>query len=380
MATRTSLSGCASLSTVREGTEAYVEGEPFYTLRELVFVGGGLTLRLRLRSFLALPFSDAVGLLDGEDHTGLVVWDGSTLLSQWLLAASVEATTPTTGTATSSSLIFDSSHFVELGAGSGVVSCVLIKLLQQRKSRSKRWVFATDGNEQCVSLSCLNMSQQTVRTDEDGVKEGEDVDARSVISSRATLLDWASSEIPSDIVKAFTSDFRCLSVEEEQKIEEAGPSPLAAPRRLVILSADVLYFKEAVDPLIHAVRTLSAAFKTCDKNCSHHISATTSAVGSVFWLMWYMPRSLRRKENADTFLQLVRGLQQQQQQQQEDDGRSGGILFIKIPPSSPPEELIDGSHSGDGLLDDLSIDMLESKWKSDPLWFPPNGCLFLVQV
>jgi hypothetical protein len=348
MAQRRSLDGCCSIRTVDPDPAPRVEGEPFYTLRDFIFERQRSTddneadvamrpLVVRLRAYLAVPLADAVGLLSGEDHTGLVVWDGSTRLVEWIFSA----WPPAGGIGRFSSPgaaagPLDSGCFVELGAGSALVSCALIQLLlrQHREAGPAVSVIATDGNEQCVCLSQRNIAETLeesarpeVLSDVGQVLHSlETKNPRESVCAEAVLFNWSSGDCPDPIRCAF-----------ERRSTSAGG--------LTILSADVIYFKDAVVPLVGAVRTIANAF------FAQHPSSV------VWWVIWYMPRALRSKENAEIFALLL----SQVESCLECHGVRGVFDSIALPGD-------DRRCCGLSLLD------LREKMRIDPTWFPPDGC------
>ena len=127
-------------------TAERVEGEPFFQLSCYTIQNTDALpplwrdLSFCVRAFKVLPPCDAVGLLSGNDSTGLVVWSGALALLEWLMrhpdnfdaACAKAATDGKKGEA----------HIIELGCGSGVATVGLAAMLARQWQHRMRGVGA----------------------------------------------------------------------------------------------------------------------------------------------------------------------------------------------------------------------------------------------
>ncbi len=227
----------------------------------------------------------------------------------------------------------------------------------------------------------------------------------SAIDSAAMLFDWSDSSCPGPLLEVLGAaataapkcDFGQSRHQHQQQQGEEGAAALGGG--IVVLAADVLYFKEAVGPLLLAVRTVASSYYQCVSNasvvwkspvagvvdgsgCSTQEGAAGGALRRVWWILWFMPRSLRRKDNAATFLLLLQGIALTAQ------GVRGEIVLCAIRCAPKEDTTASTNAGGDGGIknyvgkryaeeqDDMLVTMddLRAKIAQDPLWFPEWGC------
>lgn len=145
-----------------EDDTARVDGEPFYALTRYTLSQppGEAPLSFCLRAFRTLPLSDAAGLLERNDETGLIVWSGSLALIEWLR---LEQRTLKSFLSGASADGYRVVAFLELGSGSGVLSVgigALLSTMMPLSGLSFARITATDGNASCVQLSTRNLEHQ----------------------------------------------------------------------------------------------------------------------------------------------------------------------------------------------------------------------------
>eukprot|EP01064_Diplonema_japonicum_P000603 TRINITY_DN10388_c0_g1_i1.p1 TRINITY_DN10388_c0_g1~~TRINITY_DN10388_c0_g1_i1.p1 ORF type:complete len:261 (+),score=34.48 TRINITY_DN10388_c0_g1_i1:52-783(+) len=110
------------------GMDDMVEGERVLNHKKFQIEGA----EVKIRCLTGLPLDDAVGLLNGLDSTGLMVWDAGRAMLKELAKR-------------------DFKTMVELGAGVGLVSIAYAKL------RPDSIITTTDGNEECVEAARSNI-------------------------------------------------------------------------------------------------------------------------------------------------------------------------------------------------------------------------------
>jgi hypothetical protein len=222
-----------------------VEGEAFYALQSFHLASDVAVL---FRCFEQLPLTDAVGLLSGDDQTGLIVWEGTLKLLQYLYE-----------TKYLSERLDEALMIVELGCGCGALSTGVLQLLQRDACDHQRppVVLATDGNDECVSLARRNM---------------ESVEAGAVRERLAATYLWDT-----DLPQALMERVACSS---SQTVDDAA-------RHCLVLSGDVIYSSEAIVPLVRTVQRIADVAKY-----------------PVRWLLSYIPRSLTKGANDRIFDEL----------------------------------------------------------------------------
>lgn len=269
-------------------TAARVEGEPFYqlaayTIRDVPTVPPQWRhFAFRVRAFKVLPPCDAVGLLSGDDSTGLVVWSGALALLEWLLCSPQHLDSILCSA--SSTAVDQTSLVVELGCGSGIATVGLFAQLRERRRQqsstatpatsSHVHLVATDGNAECVALASRNITEQCV--DATG----------SAVKATADSLPWGDAD-------AVTRLLRC-----------SGNAGALHYVRITIISADVLYDAAAVPLLVSTVAMVAAAAAKCgDTPCD-------AAASRLHWWLAYTPRSLTRAGNEHIYDTLLASLGQ----------------------------------------------------------------------
>lgn len=181
------------------GCDEEASGGPWYPRRRYEF--GGRVAAL-VDAYDTLPPLDAVGLLDGVDETGQMVWDGSLLLSRWVVAAPCRMRLDAVA----------SAAIVELGCGAGLLSAVCAQLAPSAA------VVATDINPQCVEMAATNAALSG---------------AANVASE---VYDWGDDAPPSGVQSA-----------------------CAGAGSVCVVAGDVIYDASAPPLLLHAWDTIAAA-------------------------------------------------------------------------------------------------------------------------
>jgi hypothetical protein len=161
-------------------------------------------------AYESLPPSDALELLSGVDHTGMMVWPGSVALASRVAEAPTDFFWGATTSCASSDV---RPVVVELGCGCGLITATVAKLGGLPGGST---VVATDGNDDCVRLASDNLLRN--------VDSGTDSTATRAFSCK---YNWAAS-VPEPLVTA-----------------------IAQSTSLHILGGDLLYSPDAV-PLLAA--------------------------------------------------------------------------------------------------------------------------------
>ncbi|KNC54377.1 uncharacterized protein AMSG_12321 [Thecamonas trahens ATCC 50062] len=164
--------------------------------------GDGSTVTIELRASAKLDPTDAFALLDGDDYTGQLLWDGSVLLSKYLAEHGDELRAGSTAMGRSRAV-------VELGAGAGLAAAVAGALELGEP------VIPTDGADRALELCSRNLAEFGWR----GV-------------AAPVCFNW-SSELPDELAAV-------------------------APVHLVV-AADAAYDLAAIRPLFAAVGALAPA-------------------------------------------------------------------------------------------------------------------------
>ena len=168
---------------------------------------GGRVHRIRIRCVRQLALDEAVGLLGGDDATGLMVWDAGRLMLRRLAAewAAPDAAVPAT--------------IVELGAGVGFVSIAAAALA----SPAATLVVATDGNPEVVEAAEKNVALN-----------------EAAVQGEAAA---AAAEL------AYMDAAQLAAVKER-----IGGGPCG-----LVLACDVIYHQEVVEPLFETAARLVGA-------------------------------------------------------------------------------------------------------------------------
>lgn len=257
-----------------------VEGEPFYELREIVFnninpSSGLAALRVRYRSFDVLPPDDAVGLLNGNDQTGLIVWEGSCRLVEWLLSEALLS---------SPRFVRGSEHLVcvELGCGCGFGSIGVLQYcfdafaqLAEDSPLVAATILATDVNPECVALAQVNLDDTLCLNESNGCTH--------------TIAYSASSHVYSWGDKAASSFVKSTLPEVLSRRDNSSS--------LLVFAGDVVYDLAAVTPLFDAVGDVANAF--------FRSGGPMAAARCVTFVWVYQPRSLTRQANIAIFRAIV---------------------------------------------------------------------------
>lgn len=248
------------------------EGEPFYTLTRYTYKESNDTscsdFSFDIRAFKVLPPSDAVGLLNGHDETGLIVWAGSLGLLTWMLTDKSRLRAAVTFADAASGRRERLLRVLELGSGSGVLAVALHHLLLSHLSQSMQPDFvrvdvvATDGNESCVSLARRNLLEQC------GTEE-----VSTAVRCRVAQLQWGCP----------------------QKEFEMAVGDMTAVDRLLLVSGDVIYDSSAVPLLLTTAESALHAFLSSRK-AGTPVSSPHNTFLVEWWLL-YIPRSLTRDSN-----------------------------------------------------------------------------------
>ena len=154
------------------------------------------TTHLTVRCVRELPPDEAVGLLQGDDSTGLMVWDAGQLMTKQV--ATLE----------------NCAAFVELGAGIGLVSLAAAVL------HPSAHILCTDGNVECVEAASANTT----------------LNAAVINTAHITAQQLLYGE-GDDVAQA------------KQWCAKQGP-------RLTVLACDVIYHEEVVLPLFDTAAVL----------------------------------------------------------------------------------------------------------------------------
>jgi hypothetical protein len=275
-----------------QDTAERVEGEPFYELSAYSIEASDelpplwRDFGLRVRAFRALPPCDAVGLLSGDDSTGLVVWPGALALLEWLMYHPRRLTAALTSTVPNST-----AHFIELGCGSGIATVGLCALLRRhydaahadyeaRMLAACAHVWATDGNPDCIELACRNVREQCTADCNQAAA------AVHHVTASAELLSWGNT----DAARQFL---------QQRGMSSSSSSPRGPPL-VTVVAADVLYDAAAVPLIVSTVATIA---DVCGST-----SGSEDSARAVEWWLAYIPRSLTRAGNEGIFQTLVNAL------------------------------------------------------------------------
>ncbi|CUG87204.1 methyltransferase, putative [Bodo saltans] len=234
----------ARVTKVLSDTAPRVEGEPFYALHRFQLASD---VAFSFRCFEQLPLIDAVGLLSGDDQTGLIVWEGTLRLLQYLYETKYLSSRSRCAALT----------ILELGCGCGALSTGAVQVLQCEtgESESHSVFIATDGNDDCVELAHRNLLSIEPKT----------------FGKRLAVSYWWDSTLPAVVTEHLV-----------------GP---LAKRHCIVLSGDVIYSPEAIVPLVRSVQRIADA-------ADHHVT----------WLLSYIPRSLTKAANDHIFDELKKEL------------------------------------------------------------------------
>ena len=140
--------GSFSKSGADIGRDEVVEGERIMTHKVFRVTADGLQPEeeekgevITIRCLKTLPPDDAIGLLNGEDNTGLMIWDAGRLLLNNNLSMNPHP-----------------ESVLELGCGLGLVSLCFSKIYKSSL------VVTTDGNPECLSVVKDNIELNDLST------------------------------------------------------------------------------------------------------------------------------------------------------------------------------------------------------------------------
>jgi predicted nicotinamide N-methyase len=173
---------------------------------------GLVTAHVTVAAHDALPPSDAVGLLLGEDNTGMILWSGSEAIAQFIFSE-------ITGRRISAN-----SVIVELGCGAAIAS-VAAACAASCAAQRNLTIFATDGNDDCVALASDNLHRNMLT-----------FDAQSRCDAFAVPYRWGEA-IPRTLMDVLSFG------------REGGDT--------IILGGDLLYHRDAIQPLTDALCDLA---------------------------------------------------------------------------------------------------------------------------
>lgn len=311
------------------------------------------------RAHTSLPLSDAVDLLLGIDHTGLMAWEGSRQLLKWLGwvffggRGGIDTPPPASAIEASASTSPAETLVVELGAGCGFLSVALTALLdasrcvvsnkqnmghsdspivspfatrlgallfshqyshQQLACGRHVHVCCTDGSDECAELIRKNMVlHKSLRcktnyahshceskdiAEDSSASGAASAAAESHSSTSEKVFWWGDAAKAKEIVST-------AAVVSSAARQYASSSPLAASSSdtpssaLIVIAGDVVYGEEAVEPLAKAARDLALAHEKA--NSSH----TTGGDEAPLWVLSWMPRCLTRQQNLILFDKLL---------------------------------------------------------------------------
>mmetsp|Transcript_76912 Transcript_76912/g.89366 ORF Transcript_76912/g.89366 Transcript_76912/m.89366 type:complete len:317 (-) Transcript_76912:144-1094(-) len=245
-------------------TEGPVDGEPFYMLQQ--FKLDSSQDPVYFRSFDVLPPSDAVGLLSGEDQTGLVPWEGTLRMLQWMRARNFI----TTACLNASSVVV-----VELGCGcgmgsvgvAGMVECSDPCVLESTSNVTPPWhIVASDGNHECVALANRNAD----------LWKSHHPSSKHVMSITAVPYVWSQDDV-APLLRSVV-DGACV----------------------IVAAGDVIYCPEMVQPLFDAILEISNRATSLD-------GIRVSSVRIVFM---FVPRSLTSATNQSIYESILLRLRQ----------------------------------------------------------------------
>lgn len=283
-----------------------VEGVTHFEPRCLHIISKEESIPVVFRSHSSLPLCDAVDLLIGEDHTGLMAWEGSKLLLKWLAYVFVSDLSrdgnreERNGAVHASKMAVD---IVELGAGCGFLSVGLANLIERHGfschgtsqvtrfsqilrgsilSATEVSICATDGSEECVELIESNF-----RLRDDLRKD------KSNLTTKGQRFIWGDEVAANNIVGSSS----------ETHAAESSSREKTSSKNLILLAGDVVYGIEAIEPLVKATRDLAHSFIRC---CGQGESPT------IGWILSWMPRSLTKAQNLHLFAMLLEEINHQQ--------------------------------------------------------------------
>lgn len=260
---------------------------PSWVSRDEANNGGGLILLMK--AYVQLPPTDALALLDGDDHTGMMIWQGSARMCQHLfdnflpllrpneafppasgdvkktpdrndnnddqtatknnakdssssssLSSSSSSTTTTTAKLMMSAFVKESfdeqavrdfehvDTVVEIGCGSGILGLVAGYVLKAKS------IIMTDGNKECSDLAELNFNLNYERAFRGFSTVG-----------RGKQLMWR------DLSGSEVSELLFLHRKNLDFTPESS---------LVICGGDVVYSLDSVVPLVDTIHSLAVNF------------------------------------------------------------------------------------------------------------------------